>query len=52
MTFNWNYMFSLFSDSDFWLATWTVIKLSILTWVLSIIFGFILAWRNNHHVHG
>lgn len=43
MTFDWNYMLSLFSDRDFWLATWTVIKLSILTWVLSIIFGFVLA---------
>ncbi|MFG1174489.1 amino acid ABC transporter permease/ATP-binding protein [Erwiniaceae bacterium CAU 1747] len=43
MTFNWNYMFSLFSNADFWLATWTVIKLSVLTWVLSIVFGFLLA---------
>lgn len=31
MTFNWNYMFSLFSDANFWLATRTVIKLSLLT---------------------
>ncbi|WP_205952715.1 amino acid ABC transporter permease/ATP-binding protein [Pantoea stewartii] len=43
MTFNWNYMFSLFSDANFWLATWTVIKLSLLTWGTSIIAGFILA---------
>ena len=43
MTFNWNYMFSLLSDANFWLATWTVIKLSLLTWVISIVFGFVLA---------
>ncbi|PLR51730.1 amino acid ABC transporter permease/ATP-binding protein [Chimaeribacter arupi] len=43
MTFNWNYMLGLLSDADFWLATWTVIKLSLLTWVLSIVLGFILA---------
>ena len=30
MTFNWNYMLSLLSDIDFWQATWTVIKLSLL----------------------
>jgi ABC-type amino acid transport system permease subunit len=42
MTFNWNYMLSLLSDADFWQATWTVIKLSLLTWG-SIVLGFILA---------
>lgn len=43
MTFNWNYMLSLLSDADFWLATWTVIKLSLLTWGISIVLGFVLA---------
>jgi len=43
MTFDWNYMFSLLSDVDFWLATWTVIKLSLLSWAISIVLGFILA---------
>jgi polar amino acid transport system permease protein len=43
MTFNWNYMLSLLSDVDFWQATWTVIKLSLLTWAFSIVLGFILA---------
>jgi His/Glu/Gln/Arg/opine family amino acid ABC transporter permease subunit len=43
MIFDWQYMFSLLSLEDFWLATVTVIKLSIYTWVLSIIFGFFLA---------
>ena len=43
MTFNWNYMLSLLSDADFWQATWTVIKLSLLTWGCSIVLGFVLA---------
>ncbi|HID4336874.1 TPA: ABC transporter permease subunit, partial [Klebsiella pneumoniae] len=34
---------SLLSDADFWWATWTVIKLSLLTWGCSIVLGFILA---------
>ncbi|MFS9532380.1 ABC transporter permease subunit, partial [Klebsiella pneumoniae] len=37
------YMLSLLSDADFWWATWTVIKLSLLTWGCSIVLGFILA---------
>lgn len=43
MMFDWDYMFSLFSVSDFWWASWTVIKLSLASWALSIIIGFILA---------
>nr|WP_320136614.1 amino acid ABC transporter permease/ATP-binding protein [uncultured Amphritea sp.] len=43
MMFDWDYMFSLFSVSDFWWASWTVIKLSLASWGLSIIIGFILA---------
>lgn len=43
MMFDWNYLFSLFSFSDFWWASWTVIKLSLASWVLSIIVGFVLA---------
>lgn len=43
MTFNWNYMFSLLADAEFWRATQTVIKLSFLTWVISIALGFFLA---------
>ncbi len=43
MVFDWNYMFSLFSNADFWMATWTVIKLSLLTWGISVVLGFILA---------
>ncbi|AXH58494.1 amino acid ABC transporter permease/ATP-binding protein [Pseudomonas ficuserectae] len=43
MTFDWKYMFGLFSDTEFWMATWTVIQLSVLTWVISIVLGFVLA---------
>jgi len=43
MTFDWNYMFGLLGDAEFWRATWTVIKLSTLTWILSIALGFLLA---------
>lgn len=43
MIFDWDYLFSLFNLADFWIASWTVIKLSLASWVLSIIFGFILA---------
>jgi polar amino acid transport system permease protein len=43
MVFDWDYMFSLFNLGDFWLASWTVIQLSLSSWGLSIIFGFVLA---------
>jgi len=43
MIFDWNYMFSLFNLSDFWKASLVVIELSLASWGLSIIFGFILA---------
>lgn len=43
MTFDWNYMFSLLGDAEFWRATWTVIKLSALTWIISIALGFFVA---------
>ncbi|WP_434776536.1 amino acid ABC transporter permease/ATP-binding protein [Pseudomonas oryzihabitans] len=43
MTFDWNYMFGLIGDTQFWLATWTVIKLSTLTWIISIALGFFIA---------
>ncbi|MBV4367173.1 amino acid ABC transporter permease/ATP-binding protein [Erwinia sp. BNK-24-b] len=43
MTFDWNYLLSLLDDADFWLATWTVIKLSLASWIISIVLGFVLA---------
>lgn len=43
MIFNWNYLLGLLADAEFWRATLTVIKLSFLTWILSIGLGFFLA---------
>ncbi|WP_297427847.1 ABC transporter permease subunit [uncultured Acinetobacter sp.] len=43
MDFNWVYTFTLLSHQDFWLATWTVIQLSVLVWVVGIVLGFVLA---------
>lgn len=43
MHFDWTYLLSLFTDKSFWLATWTVIQLSLYAWLLSIVSGFILA---------
>jgi len=43
MTFDWVYLFSLFSQAAFWNATLLVVKLSLATWVIGIIAGFILA---------
>ncbi|MDM9559734.1 amino acid ABC transporter permease/ATP-binding protein [Bordetella petrii] len=43
MNFDWTYTASLFWDSDFWRACWVVVKLSVLTWVLGVAFGFVLA---------
>lgn len=43
MDFNWAYTFSLFSHKSFWAATWTVIELSVLVWIIGIVLGFILA---------
>jgi polar amino acid transport system permease protein len=43
MPFDWNYLLSLFADTAFWQASWTVIQLSVTTWVLGILAGFVLA---------
>jgi len=43
MTFDWNYFLSLLTDADFWLATWTVCQLSLASWAISIVLGFVLA---------
>ncbi len=42
-TFDWPYVLGLFSNYDFWKATLTVVWLSVLTWVLGIFFGFLVA---------
>ncbi|WP_375713585.1 amino acid ABC transporter permease [Herbaspirillum huttiense] len=43
MKFDWNYMFSLLRQQDFWFATVTVIKLSMGAWLISVVIGFVLA---------
>ncbi|MBT0726894.1 amino acid ABC transporter permease/ATP-binding protein [Rosenbergiella australiborealis] len=48
MSFDWSYFFSLFKDRDFWSATWTVVSLSVSAWIISIVFGFILALARQH----
>lgn len=43
MVFDWHYVLSLLSDRAFWAATWLVIELSVLTWLIGIGLGFLLA---------
>jgi polar amino acid transport system permease protein len=43
MQFEWSYFFSLFSLPAFWSASWTVVKLSALAWIIGLILGFGLA---------
>lgn len=43
MPFDWNYLTSLFTDAAFWQASWTVVQLSVTTWLIGIIAGFALA---------
>jgi polar amino acid transport system permease protein len=41
--FDWSYLLSLFVDPDFWWASFTVVQLSVLAWVLAGAFGLLLA---------
>lgn len=43
MSYDWTYILSLFSEPAFWNATWTVVQLSVTTWVIGIVAGFVLA---------
>ncbi len=43
MQFDWHYLLSLFTDIDFWLASWVVVKLSVLTWGIGIVTGLLVA---------
>jgi len=43
MQFDWHYLLSLFVDADFWLASWVVVKLSLLTWGIGIVLGLLVA---------
>lgn len=41
--FNWSYLISLLYNTDFWKAGLTVLELSTLTWIIAVVFGFLLA---------
>lgn len=43
MGIDWSYYASLFSDVSFWLAVKIVVELSILAWLIAVLFGFFLA---------
>ncbi|MGY4494325.1 amino acid ABC transporter permease/ATP-binding protein [Pseudomonas sp. TE3610] len=43
MQFDWHYAASLLVNGDFWKAVGTVVELSLETWVLGIVLGFVLA---------
>ena len=55
MQFDWQYTLGLFWNADFWRAVGTVVELSLETWGLGIVLGFLLAlarqsprrWLNN-----
>ena len=43
MPFEWTYFFSMFSMPSFWKASWTVVKLSTMAWLIGMLLGFGLA---------
>jgi polar amino acid transport system permease protein len=43
MTFDWQYAISLLAHQSFWEATLTVIGLSVSSWLISVVCGFLLA---------
>jgi len=43
MLFDWHYAASLLVDAAFWKAAWLVVELSVATWVIGIVAGFMLA---------
>lgn len=43
MEFDWRYALSLLSYRAFWEATWMVVELSLMSWVISIVVGFFFA---------
>jgi len=40
MEFDWQYAISLLTLKDFWEAAWLVVKLSLASWLISIVVGF------------
>ncbi|AIZ32900.1 amino acid ABC transporter permease/ATP-binding protein [Pseudomonas parafulva] len=50
MQFDWDYAAGLLVNGDFWKAVGTVVELSVETWLLGIVFGFVLALaRQSRH---
>lgn len=43
MNYDWQYAISLLGDFDFWEASWLVVKLSLMAWLISAVLGFGLA---------
>lgn len=43
MGFDWHYTVGLLADTDFWLASWTVVQLSLASWLVAAVVGFALA---------
>ncbi len=43
MIFDWNYTFGLLWSKDFWWATLTVVQLSLASWFISVVLGFLVA---------
>jgi len=43
MGFDWHYTVGLLADTDFWLASWTVVQLSLASWLVAAVIGFALA---------
>lgn len=43
MVFDWNYTFGLLWSKDFWWATLTVVQLSLVSWIISVVLGFLVA---------
>jgi len=50
MIFDWHYALSLLADKAFWSASWRVVELSIATWIIGIVAGFLLALGNQSRV--
>lgn len=49
MKYDWQYAISLLGNLDFWAASWIVVKLSLLAWVISAVLGFGLALAKQSH---
>ena len=43
MPFDWTYTLGLFWSRDFWNATLLVVELSVSTWILAVVLGFVVA---------